>query len=100
MPYDVRVAGIVALPDFKAVLLEVHHRSLDKSNAPPFLVKQVGRKLVRTTNLSGRMFSFRSQAALSTADVIHAYDVLLAWQNLKVQLLGNDSFRVVAVRKT
>jgi RNA polymerase sigma factor (sigma-70 family) len=39
--YTVRIVGLVNLPDFKSALIEIHHRSLDRSNAQPFLVRRV-----------------------------------------------------------
>ena len=58
----------------------------------------LGRRLIRTNNLQRHTISFRNQTDLSKAEVVHAFDVLFAWQGLKVQLVRKDSFQVVAVK--
>jgi hypothetical protein len=39
--YNVELRGLAELPDWKGALLAVHHRSLDVSNGPPFIVKKL-----------------------------------------------------------
>ena len=39
--YSVDLRGIVELPEWKGALVAVHHRSLDRPNAPPFIAKRI-----------------------------------------------------------
>lgn len=39
--YSVDLRGLVELPEWKGALVAVHHRSLDRPNAPPFVAKRI-----------------------------------------------------------
>jgi RNA polymerase sigma factor (sigma-70 family) len=55
----------------------------------------IGRKLESAERLSGRTISFRGQAPLTRTEIVHAFDILLGWQGLKVALVGDKRFRIV-----
>lgn len=72
--YGVHVRGLVNLPGFKAVLLGVQHHSLDRSNAPPMLVRRLLRE--------GEVFDDRSIRDAYVTFELLAVDML----NASVQL--------------
>jgi RNA polymerase sigma factor (sigma-70 family) len=57
----------------------------------------IGRRFTRTDGLPVRFISFRNQSALAKEEVIYAFDTLLAWQGLKVQLVQDKAFKVVSL---
>lgn len=59
----------------------------------------IGRKLIKDNTGFGHTVSLRSHTALSKAETIHAFDILLAWQGLKAVPVGERDFRVVGLER-
>jgi hypothetical protein len=54
----------------------------------------IGRKLIQRPPIF-RPYTIQTQAPLTKAEVIHAFDVLLAYHGLKAENVGDDAFRIV-----
>jgi RNA polymerase sigma factor (sigma-70 family) len=77
--YGVHIRALVNLPEFKAVLLGVQHHSLDRSNAPPMLVRRLLRE--------GEVFDDRSIRGGQVTFEVMAVDMLHASVQLREDTL-------------
>jgi hypothetical protein len=77
--YGVHIRALVNLPQFKAVLLGVQHHSLDRSNAPPMLVRRLLRE--------GEVFDDRSIRGANVTFELLAVDMLTASVQLREDTL-------------
>lgn len=55
----------------------------------------VGRRWIKSDLRSVQPFTFRTQAGLAKAEVVEAFDILLAWQQLKALPVGEHQFKLV-----
>jgi RNA polymerase sigma factor (sigma-70 family) len=65
----------------------------------PLYGELIGRKWIQNrASPSWGAISFHGRTPLTKAEVVYAFDILFGWQGLKVVLVGEDSFKVIAVK--
>jgi len=74
----------------------IHFENIDLKDLSTIYGALVKRQPVQENRFLGsQQFSFRNQTPLTTEELIHAFDILLNWQGLKVVNGANKSFKVV-----
>jgi hypothetical protein len=89
-------AGYPKIKSPAAAKGSIHFENIDLMDLLPIYGTLIKRQLVQENRFLGNpLFSFRNQTPLATEELIHAFDILLNWQGLKVVYSDNKSFKVV-----
>ena len=83
------------IPDNSPSGISLNFDNVDLSQVLNLYANLIGRKLAQQSLPSG-IYNIKTQTPLTKAEVVHAFDVLMAFHELKAINVGDDSFKIVS----
>ena len=76
--------------------VSIYLKNVSLAETLPIYGALIGRRWIRSSEPPVRI-SFHNQTSLTKADIVYAFDTLFRWQNLKIVLVDDKSFKVIRV---